>query len=120
MVYQITNMLVYFEPAAMCEHPNELVLAPLPARKQLWEAADEYAWKAEIDKHNGVQTDYALAMAGDLVELNGDPLHCEGVALLYKDPNAPSSIRKTADWDEWCAGMDSFGGLIMLAASLIK
>ena len=34
VVYQVVNMLVYFEPAAMCEvHGTELVLAPLPARR---------------------------------------------------------------------------------------
>jgi hypothetical protein len=35
----------------------------------------------------------------------------------------PSDIRDKGtsgeNWEEWCSGMDGFGGLIMLAASMI-
>lgn len=43
-------MLVHFEPAAICSLPKDLVLAPLPARKELWEAKDESAWSQETEK----------------------------------------------------------------------
>ncbi|RYF39300.1 MAG: hypothetical protein EOO38_23495 [Cytophagaceae bacterium] len=30
-----------------------------------------------------------------------------------------SEWTKAADWEDWCAGMDGFGGLVMLAAELV-
>lgn len=39
IVYRVVNMLVYFDPMAMCDLPSDLILAPLPAKKQLWKQA---------------------------------------------------------------------------------
>lgn len=85
----------------MCNLEHDLILAPLPAKKQLWEAADESLWKMESTRGPEVQTAFGMSANGDLVKLD------EGQLFL------------NADWEEWCSGMDSFGGLIMLAASLI-
>lgn len=104
-------MLVYFEPAAMCDLQTDLILAPLPGKKQLWEAGDEFAWKAESEKEPGVQTAFALAANGELVKLDEGQLFCSDEALLYKPLGT--------NWEEWCSGMDGFGGLVMLAASLV-
>ncbi|PMD16193.1 hypothetical protein NA56DRAFT_731411 [Hyaloscypha hepaticicola] len=90
LVYRVVNMLIYFEPAAMCTLQADLILAPLPARKQLWEAPDEFVWKAESKKDPGAQTDFGL-----------------------------TANESSENWEEWCLGMDGFGGLVMLAASLI-
>ena len=76
-------MLIYFEPAAMCELQTDLVLAPLPARKQLWEAGDESVWKAENEREAGAQTDFGLASNGELVKLDDDQLYCGDAMLLY-------------------------------------
>jgi len=118
VVYRVVNMLVYFEPAAMCQLQPDLILAPLPAKKQLWEAADEFVWKAESEREPGAQTDFGLAANGELVKLDEGQPYCGDTVLLYKslDARTPSS---TANWEEWCSGMDGFGGLVMLAASLI-
>jgi hypothetical protein len=119
MLYRVVNMLVYFEPAAMCELQRDLFLAPLPAKKQLWEATDESAWKMESERVPGAQTDFALATNGELVKLDEGQQHCSHSVLLYKPSNVGSPSRSTANWEEWCSGMDGFGGLVMLAASLI-
>lgn len=116
VVYQVVNLLVYFEPAAMCDvQKTGLLLAPLPAKKQLWEAADERAWEAESQVEAGLlQTAYGLAADGDLVRLHGGQRPRQSKGL---DESTPA--RSTASWEEWCSGMDSFGGLVMLAASLV-
>ncbi|KAL8924489.1 MAG: hypothetical protein Q9172_002654 [Xanthocarpia lactea] len=65
IVYQVVNMLVYFEPAALCDvHSTGLVLGPLPARRQLWEADDELAWMKESDESTSGQ--FGLATSGEL------------------------------------------------------
>jgi len=111
-------MLFYFEPATMCDLQKDLILAPLPAKKQLWEAGDEFVWKAESEREPGAQTAFALAATGELVKLNEGKLHCSGAVLLYKPLDARTPSRNTTYWEEWCSGMDGFGGLIMLVASL--
>ena len=125
-------MLVYFEPAAMCTLQEDLILAPLPARKQLWEADNKFVWKAESDRVP--PTAFALAASGDLVKLDDSSIHCPHASsnharLLYTtldaNPTTSSSSNPTksgriSNWEEWCSGMDGFGGLVMLAASLIE
>ena len=113
------NLLVYFDPAAMCDvHENDLILAPLPAKRHLWEASDGVAWEVERAKDFGLGTDFGLAVNGDLVRLHDDPPYCGPAAQLYKPFNADAASRSNANWEEWCAGMDGFAGLVMLAASL--
>ncbi|KAF2095273.1 hypothetical protein NA57DRAFT_79762 [Rhizodiscina lignyota] len=122
VIYQVLNMLVYFEPAALCDlHSTGLILAPLPAKKQLWEACDEFVWKVESERESGLQTAFGLATNGELVKLEegqNHQLYCSDVMLLSLDPMTPLR-RSTANWEDWCSGMDALGGLVMLAASLI-
>lgn len=121
MIYQIVDMLVYFEPAAMC-HARKLdfIIAPLPAKKQLWEAGDELAWKAESEREDTeARVAFGLAANGELVKMDKNQLHCTtDVVPLHKPLDAGPPARRTANWDEWCSGMDGFGGLVVLAASL--
>ncbi|OGM48254.1 hypothetical protein ABOM_002092 [Aspergillus bombycis] len=115
VIYRVVNMLVYFEPAAMCGLQTDLIIAPLPAKKQLWEAGDELSWEAENGREPGIQTAFGLASNGDLVKLGGGQLCYADEVLAYKSFTASGS----GNWEEWCSGMDGFGGLIMLAASLV-
>ena len=109
-------MLVYFDPAAMCDQMG-LLIAPLPAKKQLWEASNELVWKAETRRvPSGIQKTFGLAANGDLVRMDEDRL--SATALQSESFDAGSSERGGSNWEEWCAGMDGFGGLVMLAASL--
>ena len=114
-------MLVYFEPAAMC-HLNHtgLLIAPLPARKQLWEAGNAFTWKAENDMEFEAPTTFALAANGELLRLNQHQPHECGAVKVLESPDDRGISRSTANWDEWCSGMDEFGGLVMLAASLTQ
>lgn len=108
-------MLVYFEPAALCDH-TDLIIAPLPTKKQLWEAGDEYMWKAEIDREYLAPNYFGLATNGDLVKLDGGQAHCGGDMSRF---HQRLGSKTTANWEEWCSGMDGLGGLVMLAASLV-
>ncbi|KAI0817828.1 hypothetical protein GGR55DRAFT_622117 [Xylaria sp. FL0064] len=119
IIYRVVNLLIYFEPVAMCTLPSEFILAPLPANKQLWEAADEFRWKEESQNYPGSQVSFGLAADGSLVELDEGRLSCSDAWLSYQSMDANKPPSSTANWEEWCAGIDGFGGLVMLAASLV-
>src|ERR1700760_203927 len=105
------NILLYFEPAAMCELQTDLVLAPLPAKKQLWEAVDEFAWRAQCEREPGVLSDFGLAANGELVKLEEGQSCCHALFLYMSlDNEAPSN--GASHWEEWCSGMDAMGGLV--------
>jgi hypothetical protein len=112
-------MLIYFEPASMCELQKELIIAPLPAKKQLWEAEDERIWDEMATRNNGVHESLALAADGELIQLDQKQIYCNNGVVRYEISRNLSPTSKTTDWEHWCAGMDGFGSLIMLAASLI-
>ncbi|SPQ25758.1 7ae919f1-8516-4992-a306-67b5314558d6 [Thermothielavioides terrestris] len=123
VIFQVVGLLFYFEPAGMCNVRREtnLVIAPLPSRKQLWEARDELAWRAEVERDEAeARTAFALAANGDLVKLEDqDHLHCVSDAVQIRTHRpVEGPLWTTTNWDEWCSGMDALGGLIMLAASL--
>jgi hypothetical protein len=120
VVYKIINMLVYFEPAALCGHPTDILIAPLPTKKELWEAGSESLWKLENDRHLGLGHDFALASNGDLIKLNDGELLCDSGSDYQQTINLKPSLKVTEDWGEWCSGMDGFGGLVMLAASMCE
>lgn len=136
-------MLIYFEPSGDCDSRGTgLILAPLPARKQLWEANDEIAWKVETDRESksGPRTDttetflssqstaFGLATNGELVSLDmrQGQNFCMNAALSLRTQQSllngekMSSSKGRANWEDWCAGMDGLGGLVMLAASLLE
>ncbi|KFZ12886.1 hypothetical protein V501_03995 [Pseudogymnoascus sp. VKM F-4519 (FW-2642)] len=117
VVYQVVNTLIYFEPAKLCNLQKDLILAPLPAKKHLWEAGDEYMWKMESERGSWAETDFGLATSGELVKIDEGQIYCSDKALSNGHSDAP--LRSTANWEEWCSGMDGLGGLIMLTASLI-
>ena len=119
VVYRVMNMLVYFEPAAMCDLPTDLLIAPLPAKKQLWEAGDASVWKLESGRGTDVQTLYGLAANGELVKLDQGQQYCSDAMLPHKSLDIRVLTRSSANWEEWCSGMDGFGGLVMLTASSI-
>jgi hypothetical protein len=119
VVYRVVSMLVYFEPAALCTLQSDLILAPLPAKKQLWEASNEVLWNVEVARDPGTRNAFALASSGELVKLSEDQQYCSDSLLLYKSLNDGTPKRSMTGWEEWLSGMDGFGGLVMLAASLI-
>lgn len=68
--------------------------------------------QTEIEKDLGSQTDYGMTVSGDLVKVSES-------AVNNKTGGPGARLRQKADWEEWLAGTDSFGGLVMLAASLV-
>jgi hypothetical protein len=112
-------MLIYFEPASMCELQKEFIIAPLPAKKQLWEAKDERIWDEMATRNNGVHESLALAADGELIQLDQKKIYCDNGVVRYGISHDSRSTSTTTDWESWCSGMDGFGSLIMLAASLI-
>ena len=114
-------MLVYFEPAAMCDHPSTLLLAPLPANKMLWEAQDEIAWKKELDREVGGKKAFALAADGELVELCDARVDCGEMVVAGEGTGEGEGRGRGGKrkWEEWCKGMDGFGGLVVLAAASV-
>ncbi|KAL4785911.1 hypothetical protein BJX76DRAFT_150577 [Aspergillus varians] len=124
IIYRIINMLVYFEPPTRCDMPADLILAPLPAKKPLWEAGDGVLWKAEVEREPGIHhTAFGLAATGELVRLDQGrtrgTLHRGDTVLSHVVLDAATVSRTPADWEEWCSGMDGFGSLVMLAAALV-
>lgn len=137
-------MLIYFEPSGDCDSRGTgLILAPLPARKQLWEANDEITWNMETDRESkpdsrtdttetfsaSSSTTFGLATNGELVTLDmrQGQNFCANAALsmhtqqsLLNGGSSSSSPKIRANWEDWCAGMDGLGGLVMLAASLVE
>lgn len=114
-------MLIYFDPVATCPLPDDLILAPLPARKQLWEAGDELAWKTESQSGPpGAQASFGLAADGEVVRLDEGRVSCSDAWVSRSQAaGAAAGTRTSPGWEEWCSGMDGFGGLVMLAASLL-
>lgn len=116
----MVNMLIYFDPAAMCHLPDDLVLAPLPARRQLWEAGDESTWGLERHKGpHGARVSFGLTASGEVVRLDDGRLSCGDAWVSRSRASDTGGTNTSSGWEEWCSGMDGFGGLVMLAASLL-
>jgi hypothetical protein len=115
IVFRVINMLVCMSPATTCSDQPGLIFAPLPARKQLWEAASEEQWLQELHRVPSVNGEFGLAQSGDLIEL--DEYRMKSLSMPASVEVCTSSKSKE-NWEKWCAGMDGLGALIMLAASM--
>ncbi|CAO2658162.1 Nn.00g074220.m01.CDS01 [Neocucurbitaria sp. VM-36] len=115
VIFKSIRMIFSLEPAAGCELHDGFLLAPLPARKQLWEARDEGSWFLEQSRDVGLPSVFGVMSNGQMVKIN------EHQALLDSDMislQTERSVESNSNWEEWCSGMDGLGGLVMLAASL--
>ena len=119
VIYRVVNMLVYFEPASMCNLRDDLVIAPLPARRQLWEANNYSTWQSEVESKPDTEATFGLDKNGELVHVNESQLHNESATLAFMERKNETSQHNSGSWEEWCSGMDSFGALVMLAASFV-
>jgi hypothetical protein len=112
---RIVNLLVYLEPTSKCTLPSDLVLAPLPGPKKLWEAKSVEEWKVESERDMGWKTVFGLNVRGDLVRLDEGQVYWVDAVMPVEDLGR----RREAMWEEWCVGIDALGGLVLLAASLL-
>lgn len=77
-------------------------------------------WNAELQRNPGAHTAaFGLAADGEIIRMDEELLSCNGGRLSYQSLDHGTPARTTARWEEWCSGMDGFGGLVMLAASLV-
>ena len=88
----------------------------MPSHKGLWEANDELSWHTASQRIPKSRPLFGLAKSGQVIKL----FRKEQMHTLHGYYSLDVSKSESAEnWEEWCAGMDGLGGLIMLAASLI-
>lgn len=114
-IFRIINMLVCVSPAPTCASQPGLLIAPLPARKQLWEALSEEQWLGELQRVPMANSGLGLAYTGDMIGLDEYKMKLLTMPGSVEPCTSPKSKE---NWEQWCLGMDGFGALIMLAASL--
>jgi hypothetical protein len=108
-------MLYSMDPASACAEPDGFLLAPLPSRKQLWDASEEKLWVAEKSLDGAFPSVFGILSGGQMVRLK------EHHAFLESEVDLSQGIgpeESAANWQEWCTGMDGFGALVTLAMSL--
>lgn len=111
MIFQTIGMLYSLEPAYACLVYDGYVLSPLPGRKGLWEAEMPELW--EVEKRRGGEASvYGLMVGGMMVKVD------EYKSVVGTDGQGDVWKESSTNWQEWCAGMDGLGGLVMLVASL--
>ncbi|KAF2786119.1 hypothetical protein K505DRAFT_368494 [Melanomma pulvis-pyrius CBS 109.77] len=118
LLLRIISMVVIIEPTAMCHMRAGLILAPLPARKALWEASDEEKWTLERNRDVGNKSEFGLTDDGELVSLDLYVERSDETPYPEQLESAKLLPRSSTNWEEWCSGMDGFGAIVMLAASL--
>jgi hypothetical protein len=112
---RIVNLLVYLEPTSKCILPGDLVLAPLHGPKKLWEARSAEEWRVESEKDKGWEKLFGVDVNGDLVRLDDGTVYWVDAVM----PVGDLAVRRRAEWEEWCVGIDGLGALVMLGASLL-
>ena len=117
LIYQIIKMLYSMDPASACAEPDGFLLAPLPSKKQLWDAPDEPSWTTEKIRDGGFPNVFGVLSNGQMIRTQEHHVILEGEVGLSE---GMASEESAANWQEWCAGMDGFGALVTLAASLVS
>ncbi|ORY12875.1 hypothetical protein BCR34DRAFT_286370 [Clohesyomyces aquaticus] len=103
-VARIMNLAINLDHAISCEPLDGFCLAPLPAKKTLWEAADAKHWRAEFDTTLHAREIFGLSKLGKVLKLQ---------------QSRDQIIATPVEWEEWYATADGFGPVVMLASSLM-
>jgi hypothetical protein len=112
-------MLLSTEPAAGCHLLDDFLLAPLPAHKQLWKSSsNETQWMLGKSRDFKSHSAFGIKTNGQMVKLDGRVTVMESNVFLSVQPKELDERVSSANWQDWCSGMDELGALIMLAASL--
>jgi hypothetical protein len=107
------------------------------------------AWNREVDRDPRGQTAFGLSVSGDLVRFevvrnqedgvdvedsDGDggaatrkgrgkgkvlTRHEDLLLQMSADGRGKRLVRSEAGWEEWCEGMDGFGSIVLLVASMV-
>lgn len=119
MVYQILNLLISFDSSSICHLQPDVVVAPLPTEKHLWEAPDAIVWQTVNEKKAALRVEFGLSKDGQLVKMARSKALINEVNSLGRCLETEVPSGSTSSLAEWCSVMDSLGGLVMLAASLM-
>jgi hypothetical protein len=104
-------MLFSLDPPGRCMTPSGFLLAPLSARKQLWEAPDADVWMLERCRDiGGVQSVFGILNSGQMIKLPDFKSLQNGQSFVVRPEEVAQSGR---NWQEWCSGMDGLGTLSM-------
>ena len=109
-------MLFALDPPGKCMTPPGFLLAPLPARKQLWEAPNADTWMLERCRDTGgFPNVFGILSNGQMVKLPDFKSLQNGQTFVVRPEEVAQSGK---NWQEWCSGIDGLSSLIMLAATL--
>lgn len=111
-MFRTLQLIVNIDPVILCGIMPGFVFAPLPARKSFWEAHNAEIWTSEVRSRINTDDNFGLMTNGDLVKLR------EEFIGLGPDHSAIQS-NNGKNWEEWSAGMDGIGALVMIGASLL-
>ncbi|KAH7066852.1 hypothetical protein BKA63DRAFT_571251 [Paraphoma chrysanthemicola] len=117
ITFRTIGMLFSTEPASGCSLDSSFLLAPLPASKLLWDAPSEAQWLVEKNRDRRGESVFGIRMGGAMVKLDRSEDTFTRYGLNAGQMEEEKS-KSSANWAEWCAGMDGLGALVMLAASL--
>jgi hypothetical protein len=102
-IVKIINTIFHADLSIPCPKMPEYKAAPLPSHQSLWGAHNELNWNIEYFKNIRQSGPHGMLSNGDLVELKS------GVSY---------QTDRKLDWDNWYAGADTLGILVMIAANL--
>lgn len=102
-----------------CTLFDSFAIAPLPAKKHLWDARDEHDWLREKSKEVDADQVFGLKVSGRMAKLSPFGVVQEAqMGVMLAQPREPTADESEEHWKEWCSGMDDLRALIMLAATL--
>jgi hypothetical protein len=109
-------MLFALDPPGKCMTPSGFLLAPLPARKQLWEAPNADTRMLERCRDtDGFPTVFRILNNLQMVKLPDFKSLQNGQTFVVRPEEGAQSGRNC---QERCSGMDGLLSLVMLAATL--
>jgi hypothetical protein len=118
VVFKCLGMLFTNDGSDGCTLFDNYAIAPLPAKKALWDARDEHDWRMEKSKEND-DIVFGLKVSGRMARFRTfGSVQDSGMEVILAQPREPTEDESEENWKEWCSGMDDLGALIMLAATL--
>jgi hypothetical protein len=112
-------MLFTTDGVEACLLYGGFLIAPLPTRKQLWEARDAHHWQLERQKGIEDSSVFGIKIGGQMAKFS-DFIDAEVTQknIVLAQPQEPTERESDEHWTQWCSCMDQLGALVMLAASL--
>ncbi|KAE9373811.1 hypothetical protein N431DRAFT_544662 [Stipitochalara longipes BDJ] len=102
-LYRVVGMCMHLETAKPCRPLPGFLDAPLPAASSIWNASNAMIWKKEYEYSLKQRASGNVLAHGNLILMHAGAFknNCEAV------------------WDDWFAGIDGLGILVVIATSMI-